>query len=87
MANLRSITLGRGVPTAGLEVEEEANAAIDTLLRYGFLGVVGGPFSKPTFVFEARGGVDRLRFPLNNDDGSLVVHPAFRPALAIDGVS
>lgn len=68
---------------AGLEDPEEADKALHTLLRYGFLGVTGGAFRKPTYAFAFNGGFARLRYPLDNDDGTLVIHPAFRAALEL----
>ena len=70
---------------AGLEDPEEADKAIFTLIRYGFLGVKGGVFRKPTYAFSFNGGFARLRYPLDNDDGTLVIHPAFRAALEVVG--
>ena len=68
---------------ADLEDREDAERAIHTLIRYGFLGVKGGAFRKPTYAFSFSGGFSRLRYPLDHDDGTLVVHPAFRRALEI----
>ena len=69
---------------AGLEDSEDADKAILTLIRYGFLGVRGGVFRQATYAFSFNGGFDRLRYPLDNDDGTLVVHPAFHAALEVE---
>ena len=68
---------------AGIEDPKEAEKAIHTLIRYGFLGVKGGAFREPTYAFSFSGGFARLRYPLDHDDGTLVIHPAFRRALEI----
>ena len=68
---------------AGLEDAKDADKAIHTLIRYGFLGVRGGVFREPTYAFSFNGGFARLRYPLDNDDGTLVIHPAFRSALEV----
>ena len=68
---------------ADIEDPEEADKALHTLIRYGFLGVKGGVFRKPTYAFTFTGGFERLRYPLDNDDGTLVIHPAFRSALEV----
>lgn len=72
---------------ADISDEAKAEKTIDVLLRYGFFGVVGGTFQEPTYIFSSKGTLDRLRYPLDNDEGSLVVHPAFRPALQIENQS
>lgn len=68
---------------AGLEDAGKADEAIYTLIRYGFLGVQGGAFRGPTYAFSFSGGFARLRYPLEHDDGTLVIHPAFRLALDV----
>ena len=68
---------------AGIEDPREAENAIYTLMRYGFLGVIGGAFSSPAYAFSLSGGFDRLRHALAHDNGTLVVHPAFRAALDV----
>ena len=68
---------------AGLEDPQEADEAIHTLIRYGFLGVKGSAFRKATYAFSISGGFVRLRYPLDHDDATLVIHPAFRTALDI----
>lgn len=68
---------------AGIEDLEEADDAIDTLMHYGFLGVKGGAFSSATYAFELSGGFGRLRHSLAHDNGTLVIHPAFRAALDV----
>ena len=68
---------------AGIEEPQEAEDAIDTLIRYGFLGVKGGGFSTPAYAFSFSGGLGRLRQRLDHDNGTLVIHPAFHRALEV----
>jgi hypothetical protein len=69
---------------ANLESKEDSDAAISTLIQYGFLGVLGGAFKDPTYAFSTNGGLQRLNYALDKDDVSLVIHPAFRSALGAE---
>ena len=68
---------------ADLEEPSEADEAIDTLIRYGFFGIRSSVFRTPTYAFSSNLSFSRLRYALHNDDGSMVIHPAFRRALEI----
>ena len=68
---------------ADLEEPREADEAIDTLIRYGFLGIRSSVFRTPTYAFSSNRSFARLRYALHNDDGIIVIHPAFRRALEI----
>ena len=68
---------------AGLEETNEADEAIETLVRYGFCGMRSSAFHTATYAFAFSGGYDRLRKALNHDNVTLVIHPAFHRALEI----
>ena len=68
---------------ANLKNPEETDDAIYTLIRYGFLGVKGGAFTDPSYSFSFSAGFDRLRQRLEQNNGALVIHPAFRSALEV----
>ena len=69
---------------ADLESAEDADQGIDTLMRYGFLGVASGTANIPSFAFSVDGRFSRLRHALDHDGARLVIHPTFRAALGID---
>ena len=70
---------------AGLEDQNDADKAIHVLVRYGFFGVKGGAFTMPAYAFSFNTGFDRLRHRLDHDNATLVIHPAFRAALDVEG--
>ncbi|MDE0136467.1 MAG: hypothetical protein OXM54_16730 [Acidimicrobiaceae bacterium] len=68
---------------ASLETREQVDEAILALIRYGVLGVVGGAFNEATYAFSTTGGLKRLKYVLENDNATLIIHPAFRAALGV----
>jgi hypothetical protein len=62
--------------------EEDGNAAVRTLIWYGFFGVQSSLFDRVQYSYSSI-GFSRLTQPLDGGDAVLVVHPAFRSALDI----
>lgn len=57
------------------------NKAIELLIWFGFFGVLAPTFSETRYAHTVQNRA--LMYPLENLDGMLVVHPAFRAALDI----
>jgi hypothetical protein len=61
--------------------ESEADAVLEMLIWYGFLGVEASAFPEPKYSYTVHENVRRLLHPIETSDGVLVIHPAFRAAL------
>jgi hypothetical protein len=59
------------------------NNAIELLIWFGFFGVSAPTFSEVKYAHTVQDNIRGLMYPLENLDGMLVVHPAFRAALDI----
>jgi len=81
-----SRTVVEGTLKRGKVPDEDIPRAIDLLLWFGFLGVRVGA-SEPMYSHTVRFAMRRLTHPIDAGTGSLVIHPAFRKALGVDGTS
>ena len=81
--DMEDVRLRLGV-YAGLESAEDSDKGIETLIRYGFLGVLSPSSSAVSYSFSVDGHFSRLKHALDNDGGRLVIHPAFRRALDVE---
>lgn len=59
------------------------DSAVELLIWFGFLGVSSPTFPDVKYSYAVQDNIRRLMYPLENLDGMLVVHPAFRAALDI----
>jgi hypothetical protein len=57
--------------------------AIELLVWFGFFGVSASSFPEVKYAHSVQDNLRRLMYPLDNLDGMLVIHPAFRAALDI----
>lgn len=76
-AEVAEILLASGVAATGLD------EALELLLWYGFLGVAGAGEAADQFAYNMRYNIPRLVHLVDSGGHSLVVHPAFRMALAV----
>ena len=58
-------------------------STVELLVWFGFLGVSAPTFPDVKYAYSVQDNIRRLMYPLENLDGMLVVHPAFRAALDI----
>jgi hypothetical protein len=57
---------------------------IELLVWFGFFGVWAPTFPEVKYAHSVHGNIRSLMYPLENLDGTLVVHPAFRAALDME---
>jgi hypothetical protein len=60
------------------------NEAVELLIWFGFFGVSAPTFSEVKYAHTVQDNIRGLMYPLENLDGMLVIHPAFRAALDIE---
>ena len=65
------------------EAGVSSDSTIELLVWFGFLGVSAPTFPDVKYAYSVQDNIRRLMYPLENLDGMLVVHPAFRAALDI----
>jgi hypothetical protein len=61
----------------------EAVKVLELLLWFGFFGVSASPSAEPKYSYDVQGNIRRLMFPLDNGEGTIVIHRAFRATLDI----
>lgn len=65
------------------EAGVSSDSTIELLVWFGFLGVSAPTFPDVKYAYSVQDNIRRLMYPLENLDGMLIVHPAFRAALDI----